>query len=766
MAGRAKAAARCRRGGVSQADVRQLDESDLVSFRANAPEQFPARLRRWTARNREESMATDLQELQNIWDAFLRQWPLSRLRGMTIQEYTSAGNTQTFTSWLESRLDKLGSIWGGSSFKFGIYSRRDKTPKGGGRGVSYTQEYAWYTKHGSTPEEAFSKVKSLVVQVAEAAARGDYAAINPVDLGEAYKWKIAYHYQDRNNAGVVAVFKPERLRSWLRGRVESIPHESSDQYRLILSLEKGKDLIALSKEVWEETATEELPSQLGEGDDEEPAEDTRFHKSLNLILYGPPGTGKTYETVGRAVAICDGVLPESRKAIMARYRELRNLRRIRFVTFHPSYSYEEFVEGIRPSTHDGQVRYDVRPGIFKQVVTHARELFEKRSTPTAPISLKGRKLFKMSLGDTAKSEETWVYPDCIENGYVRLGFADGIDFAGCDTLQAVRDRYKSERPDAKATDYATTAVNYLKNEVQTGDLILISEGNTHFRAVAEVTGPYLFDARETGGYEQRRPVRWLWTSTDSLPVDTVFSKRLSQMSIYLMDQEAVKWAALMELLSPKRMEGQAPNCVLIIDEVNRANLAKTFGELITLLESSKRLGQPDEQEAELPYSGELFGVPPNLYVIGTMNTADRSIALMDTALRRRFTFEEMNPRKELVETDIGGINLQALLEAMNVRIESLFDRDHVLGHTYFMEIASVADLVDRFRSQIIPLLQEYFFEDWRKIQKVFNDVDQPLDLQIIQDLDLTEEGAAISGRRQRFRVNPLITPALFQKIYA
>jgi len=173
-------------------------------------------------------MENDSQQLQETWDAFLRDWPLARLRGMTLQEYATAGDTKTFTSWLESRLDKLGSIWGGSSFKFGIYSRRDKTPKPEGRGGTYGPDYAWYTKHGSTPEEAFSKVKSLVVQVAEAAARADYAAIDAIDLGEAYKWKIAYHYQDRNNPGVVAVFKTERLRAWLKGRVGSMPQETSD----------------------------------------------------------------------------------------------------------------------------------------------------------------------------------------------------------------------------------------------------------------------------------------------------------------------------------------------------------------------------------------------------------------------------------------------------------------------------------------------------------------------------------------------------------
>ncbi len=710
--------------------------------------------------------ATDLLQLQETWNAFLKEWPIDRLRRMTLQEYTAVGNDQTFTAWIERRLDKMGSIWGGSSFKFGIFSRKDKTPKPGGGGGSYSQEYAWYTKYGSTPEDTFAKVKSLVVQVAEAAARGDYALINAVDLGEAYKWKIAYHYQDRNNPGVVAVFKPKRLRAWLKGRVGSIPEQTSELYRLILSFSEGKDLLALSTEVWEQTATVEAPEQdNGEGEDEGLDVDVLQDQPHNLILYGPPGTGKTYLTAEMAVKICEGVLPESRDALMARYRELRNLRRIRFVTFHPSFSYEEFVEGIRPSTENGQVRYDVRPGIFKQVVTHARELFEKREAPVATINLKGRMLFKMSLGDTTKSEEAWIYPDCIESGYVCHGYAQGIDFAGCNTLQAVRDHYKSEKADGKDTDYAITAVHYLKNEIHKGDMILISDGNTHFRAIAEVIGPYHFLAREAG-YEQRRPVRWLWTSADSLPVDTIFSKRLSQMSIYLMDQEVVNWPALQELLSPKRTGGQAPNCVLVIDEINRANLAKTFGELITLVESSKRLGQPDEQETELPYSGDRLGVPPNLYVIGTMNTADRSIALMDTALRRRFAFKEMTPRKELLEQDVEGINLQALLEAMNTQIESLFDRDHVLGHTYLMGIGSFEDLVLRFRNQIIPLLQEYFFEDWRRIQQVFNDVDQASERQIIQNLDLADDGTVFRDRRQRYRVNAIISPAAIQKIYA
>jgi 5-methylcytosine-specific restriction protein B len=540
----------------------------------------------------------------------------------------------------------------------------------------------------------------------------------------------------------------------------------SELYRLILSQRGDRDLMALSKDVWEEAAVDgqgggDNGTEVGDG-----PVDVSPDQPHNLILYGPPGTGKTYETAELAVRLCDGVLPESREALRARYRELRNLRRIRFVTFHPSFSYEEFVEGIRPVSEGGQVRYDVRPGIFKLAVTHARELFEKRQAPAASLNLGGRRLFKMSLGDSTKSEDAWVYPDCLENDHVCLGFAEGIDFTGCDTLAAVRSRFQERTKGAKDTDYASAAVHRLKNEVKTGDLVLVSDGNLRFRAIAEITGPYRFVPREVG-YHHLRPVRWLWsTSDESLPIHVISSKRLSQMTIYLIDQDALNWPALVELLSPRRVANRPPNCVLIIDEINRANLAKTFGELITLLEPSKRLAAPDELEAELPYSGDRMSVPPNLYVIGTMNTADRSIALMDTALRRRFAFREMPPRIDLLATDVEGIDLRALLVAINDRIERLFDRDHVLGHTYFLGIDSFDELVERFRSQIIPLLQEYFFEDWRRIQEVFNDLEQPRESQIVQDADPAGDGMASRDHRRRYRVSSDISPAAIRKIYA
>ncbi|ELW6640266.1 AAA family ATPase, partial [Campylobacter jejuni] len=161
--------------------------------------------------------------------------------------------------------------------------------------------------------------------------------------------------------------------------------------------------------------------------------------------------------------------------------------------------------------------------------------------------------------------------------------------------------------------------------------------------------------------------------------------------------------------------------IIIIDEINRGNVSKIFGELITLIEPSKRIGEKEELKVTLPYSGEKFGVPKNVYIIGTMNTADRSITSLDTALRRRFEFIEMMPDVSKLSMDCEGINLQELLKAINTRIEYLLDREKTIGHAFFVSVENLEDLKKVFQNKIIPLLQEYFYNDYALINEVLND---------------------------------------------
>lgn len=455
---------------------------------------------------------------------------------------------------------------------------------------------------------------------------------------------------------------------------------------------------------------------------------TAMSQPFNLILYGPPGTGKTYATSREAVRLCGEAVPSDRDELMAVYRQLLDAGRIEFVTFHQSVAYEDFVEGLRPTqtTEEGAAGFELRvvQGVFRRI---ARRAETSTGTGDVQYSVADRQIFKMSIGEAFSSEDAHLFEEAIAGGYTLLGFED-IDWtdARFETREAFIEAVRSDgvmgggEPTAASGRVQMPFI--FRNWLKAGDIVVVSKGNSLFRAIGEVTGDYQFAPREGGGYAHRRAVKWLWVDRAGVPVSEIYGRSFSQKSIYLLDNSDLNRPALERYIASQQSTGSgAPESfVLIIDEINRANISKVFGELITLLEPDKRLGQQNALRVRLPYSAEMFGVPANLHVIGTMNTADRSIALLDTALRRRFEFRELMPDPTTLD-EVDGIDLGKLLATINERIEYLFDREHQIGHAYFMGCADRQDVDAVMRHKVIPLLAEYFYEDWSKVAAVLGD---------------------------------------------
>jgi 5-methylcytosine-specific restriction enzyme B len=402
-------------------------------------------------------------------------------------------------------------------------------------------------------------------------------------------------------------------------------------------------------------------------------------KPTNLILYGPPGTGKTFSTAAEAVRLCDGALPDGGDdaAIRRRYGELVKAGQVQFVTFHQSYAYEDFVEGLRPTTGEGEkatggFRLEPVFGVFREIATLAEQARKAAAEGRRGDSfdLAGRQFWKMSLG--AIGSEDQVYSAAVAGNYVALGWGGDVDWSDprfADS-EEMRKEWTTRHPEDK-TPSQTDQPWVLRNKVRVRDLIIVPYGNSAFRAVAEVMGDYYFELSEEGNYNHRRKVRWLLTLEEPLPLDTIIGGNFTMRTLYQIHEERIRKEALTRLLSrPNEASGSKPpdQFVLIIDEINRANISKVFGELITLIEPDKRIGGEYELRATLPYSKVRFGVPDNLHIIGTMNTADRSIALLDTALRRRFEFRELMPQPEKLRT-VDGLDLKLLLTTINERIE-------------------------------------------------------------------------------------------------
>jgi len=471
----------------------------------------------------------------------------------------------------------------------------------------------------------------------------------------------------------------------------------------------------------------------------------------NTILYGPPGTGKTYQTVNYAVAIIEGktlreVQAENHEKVLERYRQYRKDGHIEFTTFHQSFGYEDFIEGIRPvfpedeEEKSSDISYEISNGIFKKFcITAQPPAVDPRQNPYG--FSESPTIWKVSLASTGDNA---VRTYCMEHGCIRIGW----------------DEYGEDITDE--TDYQAggkAVLNTFLSRMQLGDIVLSCYTAHSIDAIGVVTGEPEW-CPKFDHYKRLRKVKWLVKGKNIGIEDFRLEKSLTLSTVYRLNTTVEN---VIEVLGKNGFSRAAPArgtkepYVFIIDEINRGNISKIFGELITLIEPSKRLGQSEELQAKLPYSHKPFGIPDNVYLLGTMNTADRSIALLDTALRRRFSFVEMMPDSGVLDgIEVEGISISALLKTLNRRIEVLFDREHTLGHAYFTPLRqspSIQTLGGIFRDRVIPLLQEYFYDDYEKIRLVLGEEKRPEAHRFFEmdDADPQE----LFGAEPEFEVSPV-----------
>lgn len=466
---------------------------------------------------------------------------------------------------------------------------------------------------------------------------------------------------------------------------------------------------------------------------------------LNQILYGPPGTGKTYHTIDKALEILGYVeWNESEKKFELNEKVLEKLKdlpfdtgtmserdkkkalfdkfmeqgQIGFVTFHQSYGYEDFVEGIRPrlsgendeSQVSEKMEYEIKDGIFKRMCKKANENYENSQKTKEQIKQ------DMELDDLIKAYVDHVREQCDKEKYISL---------------------KDE---------------HIKTDKNIIDVQSYKTGNFSFIVAIEFDTKkyYLTKDKIKSNYEKFKNNE-IKSWENIIGIDDKYTKKLYFSLLKRLKEFENKKHENFTESNTENIDNRLKPYILIIDEINRGNISKILGELITLLEPSKRKGENEALEVTLPYSQEPFSVPNNLYIIGTMNTADRSIALLDTALRRRFEFIEMMPNPSELSADCDGVDLQKLLKVMNNRIEFLLDRERTIGHAFFVDVKNLSDLKAVFNNKILPLLQEYFYDDYAKINAVLNS-NGMLESKTMRDMEISLSDDFVDNEKKIWKI--------------
>jgi len=445
--------------------------------------------------------------------------------------------------------------------------------------------------------------------------------------------------------------------------------------------------------------------------------DKNMNQPLNQILYGPPGTGKTYNTINHALKILGkDIQGLTRAEVKKIFDQMLNEGRIIFTTFHQSMSYEDFIEGIKPKLEDSEgyehLIYEIKDGLFKMLCIEA-----------------GFSIFKFISPQKADEiiDFSKKYDDFLDHIQMEMESGKIVELeskSGSKLLVeeiSINNNFIIKHPNG-TRNYTVSKDRLMKLNSELSDVKNVQNIHKTFKSViggsnSSAYWSVLNAIQQFQKVEENLELNSELTITSYEDKKEIYNKLINEINL--------------NLESKNEDESFKPDpYILIIDEINRGNVSQIFGELITLIEEDKRFGRSESLKVTLPYSKKSFSVPPNLYIIGTMNTADRSVEALDTALRRRFHFIEMPPEPNLIEEEgkskdqngiVEGINLKHLLTIINARIEKLLDKDHLIGHSYFMNVDGIEALESAFQNKIIPLLQEYFFGDYGKIGLVLGE---------------------------------------------
>lgn len=441
-----------------------------------------------------------------------------------------------------------------------------------------------------------------------------------------------------------------------------------------------------------------------------------WERRKNVVLYGAPGTGKTYDVPELAVRLCDPAFmaaEPSREEIVSRYNQLKTEKRIAFTTFHQSLDYEDWIEGLRPVVNENsQVTYEIESGLFKKLCEEAeRPVVKDKQVGIADNAV----VWKVSLAGTGDNP---VRSDCMENNHIRIGWDDYGPVISDETDWSVYNGEGKQILDA-----------YI-NKMKIGDIVMSCYSSQTIDAIGVVVGDYEFEDKFPN-YKRVRRVNWLVKNINENIVEMNDGKTMTLGTVYRLNSitlDNVKSILEKYDTSPK-MEENDKAYVMVIDELNRGNVSKVFGELITLLEADKRKGRINAESVVLPYSKKAFHIPNNVYLIATMNTADRSLGSLDYAIRRRFAFiaekpfglevegfnEELFEKvsslfvKNFDEYKESGWDPTMKLEPADTLSEEYKPEDVWIGHSYFLmqDEEGEDNTSNRLLYEIIPLLEEY-----------------------------------------------------------